>query len=69
MVKGQVDRLNSAFHLGGYNMILNFVKVEGISPDYMLERCLEARETVWRSILEIRKRFPDGIPLLDPIVN
>ena len=38
MVKGEADRLDSAFHLG-YNMVLNLMKVEGISPEYMLERC------------------------------
>ncbi|KAF9511630.1 hypothetical protein BS47DRAFT_1372965 [Hydnum rufescens UP504] len=38
MVKGEADRLDSAFHLG-YNMILNLMRVEGISPEYMLERC------------------------------
>ncbi|MCO5602887.1 hypothetical protein L7F22_057026 [Adiantum nelumboides] len=38
MVKGEADRLNSAFHLG-YNMVLNLMRVEGISPEYMLERC------------------------------
>ncbi|KAF8958427.1 rRNA-processing arch domain-containing protein [Flammula alnicola] len=38
MVKGEADRLDSAFHLG-YNMILNLMKVEGISPEFMLERC------------------------------
>ncbi|KAH0583065.1 hypothetical protein J132_04677 [Termitomyces sp. J132] len=38
MVKGEPDRLNSAFHLG-YNMILNLMKVEGVSPEYMLQRC------------------------------
>lgn len=38
MVKGAADRLDSAFHLG-YNMILNLMKVEGISPEFMLERC------------------------------
>ncbi|KAG6376688.1 ATP-dependent RNA helicase [Boletus reticuloceps] len=38
MVKGEADRLDSAFHLG-YNMILNLLKVETISPEYMLERC------------------------------
>ncbi|WFD33399.1 RNA helicase [Malassezia cuniculi] len=38
MVKGEADRLNSAFHLG-YNMILNLMRVEGISPEFMLERC------------------------------
>jgi len=25
------------------------------------------RETVWKSILEVQRRTPDGIPLLDPI--
>ena len=38
IVRGQQDRLNSAFHLG-YNMILNLMRVEGISPEFMLERC------------------------------
>lgn len=38
MVKGVADRLDSSFHLG-YNMILNLLRVEGISPEYMLERC------------------------------
>lgn len=38
MIKGEADRLDSAFHLG-YNMILNLMKVEGISPEFMLERC------------------------------
>jgi ATP-dependent RNA helicase DOB1 len=28
-----------------------------------------ARETVWKSILEVQRRSPDGIPLLDPIEN
>ncbi|KAK6454345.1 dead-box family helicase required for mRNA export from nucleus [Scheffersomyces xylosifermentans] len=37
MVKGQADRLDSAFHLG-YNMILNLMRVEGISPEFMLEQ-------------------------------
>lgn len=38
IVKGEQDRLNSAFYLG-YNMILNLMRVEGISPEYMLEKC------------------------------
>lgn len=38
MVKGEADRLDSAFHLT-YNMIVNLLRVEGISPEYMLERC------------------------------
>ncbi|KAF5390934.1 hypothetical protein D9757_003924 [Collybiopsis confluens] len=38
MIKGEADRLDSAFHIG-YNMVLNLIKVEGISPEFMLERC------------------------------
>ncbi|RKP26080.1 rRNA-processing arch domain-containing protein [Syncephalis pseudoplumigaleata] len=38
MVKGEADRLNSAFRLS-YNMILNLMRVEEISPEFMLERC------------------------------
>ena len=38
IVRGEQDKLNSAFYLG-YNMILNLLRVEGISPEYMLERC------------------------------
>ncbi|ANB11452.1 ATP-dependent RNA helicase MTR4 [Sugiyamaella lignohabitans] len=38
MVKGEADRLDSAFHLT-YNMILNLLRVEGVSPEFMLERC------------------------------
>ncbi|KIY47752.1 antiviral helicase [Fistulina hepatica ATCC 64428] len=38
MVKGEADRLDSAFHLG-YNMIMNLMKIEAISPEYMLARC------------------------------
>lgn len=38
MVKGESDRMNSAFHLS-YNMVLNLLRVEGFSPEYMLEKC------------------------------
>lgn len=38
IVRGEQDKLNSEFRLG-YNMILNLMRVEGISPEYMLERC------------------------------
>lgn len=37
MLKGQPDALNSAFHLS-YNMILNLMRVEGVAPEYMLEK-------------------------------
>jgi ATP-dependent RNA helicase DOB1 len=32
-------------------------------------RPLSARETLWKSVLEVHKRFPDGLPMLDPIKN
>ncbi|CCC10839.1 unnamed protein product [Sordaria macrospora k-hell] len=38
IVVGNQDKLNSAFHLG-YNMVLNLLRIEAISPEYMLERC------------------------------
>ena len=38
IVRGEQDKLNSAFYLG-YNMILNLMRTEGISPEFMLERC------------------------------
>ncbi|CAG8439700.1 5850_t:CDS:10 [Funneliformis caledonium] len=37
MVKGEADHLRSAFHLK-YHMILNMSRIEGISPEYMLQR-------------------------------
>jgi ATP-dependent RNA helicase DOB1 len=38
IVRGEQDNLNSAFYLG-YNMILNLMRLEGISPEFMLEHC------------------------------
>ena len=32
-------------------------------------RSSQARETAWKTTLEVNKRFPDGIPLLDPVQN
>lgn len=37
IVKGQANPLNSAFHLT-YNMVLNLLRVEGINPEFMLQR-------------------------------
>ncbi|ODA78096.1 hypothetical protein RJ55_06699 [Drechmeria coniospora] len=44
IVTGQQDNLNSAFYLG-YNMILNLLRIEAISPEYMLERCFHQFQT------------------------
>ena len=32
-------------------------------------RPLSARETVWKSVQEVHRRFPEGIAMLDPIEN
>jgi ATP-dependent RNA helicase DOB1 len=32
-------------------------------------RQLQARETMWKSVLEVQRRFPNGITLLDPVEN
>ena len=37
IIKGQANPLNSAFHLT-YNMVLNLLRVEGINPEFMLQR-------------------------------
>ncbi|KIV99295.1 uncharacterized protein PV09_09062 [Verruconis gallopava] len=55
IVRGEQDKLNSAFYLG-YNMILNLMRVEGISPEYMLERCFyQFQNTASISSLEKRQ--------------
>ncbi|KAF5847045.1 hypothetical protein GGP41_003344 [Bipolaris sorokiniana] len=60
IVRGQQDNLNSAFHLG-YNMILNLMRVEGISPEFMLERCFyQFQSTAGVSNLEKHHDFGWG---------
>ena len=51
MVKGQADRLDSAFHLG-YNMIVNLMRVEGISPEFMLENSFSNFKTASVPVME-----------------
>jgi ATP-dependent RNA helicase DOB1 len=55
MVRGEQDNLNSKFHLG-YNMILNLMRVEGISPEFMLERCFLQFQTT-ASVSGLEKGF------------
>ncbi len=58
IVRGEQDKLNSAFYLG-YNMILNLMRVEGISPEFMLERCFyQFQNTASVSGIEKGKIFP-----------
>lgn len=38
VVIGEQERLNSAFYLS-YNMVLNLLRIEAVSPEFMLERC------------------------------
>ncbi|EPB65141.1 hypothetical protein ANCCEY_15796 [Ancylostoma ceylanicum] len=37
IIKGATDPLNSQFRLT-YNMVLNLLRVEGVNPEFMLER-------------------------------
>ena len=61
IVRGEQDKLNSAFYLG-YNMILNLMRVEGISPEFMLERCFyQFQNTASVSGLE-RGEHSDTLP-------
>lgn len=57
MVKGEADRLDSAFHLS-YNMIINLLRVEGISPEFMLERCFYQFQN-HEKIPELEKKFAE----------
>ncbi|KAJ5542173.1 hypothetical protein N7461_008176 [Penicillium sp. DV-2018c] len=57
IVRGEQDSLNSAFHLG-YNMILNLMRVEGISPEYMLERCFKQFQNTG-SVAGLEKQLAD----------
>ena len=61
IVRGEQDKLNSAFYLG-YNMILNLMRVEGISPEFMLERCFyQFQNTAGVSGLEKGKQITTGL--------
>ena len=69
MIKGEADRLDSAFHLG-YNMVLNLMKVEGISPEFMLERCFfQFQSNAGVPVLEdgelcIQRHLPDHVHMI-----
>lgn len=66
MVKGEADRLNSAFHLG-YNMVLNLMRVEGISPEFMLERCFFQFQSA-ASVPELENELREAKDAADAIV-
>jgi ATP-dependent RNA helicase DOB1 len=55
IVRGEQDKLNSAFYLG-YNMVLNLLRVEGISPEFMLERCFHQFQNL-ASVSELEKEL------------
>lgn len=64
MIQGQSDVLNSAFHITD-NMLLNQLRVEGISPERMLECCFlhfQSREDLPRLTLE-KNRLENRINL------
>ena len=68
--QGQPNPLNSAFHLT-YNMVMNLLRVEGINPEYMLEKSFfqfqsytaipELFESKWRLFPSLMYSF---VPIL-----
>lgn len=66
MVKGEADRLDSAFHLG-YNMILNLMRVEGISPEYMLERCFFQYQSA-ASVPELENEVEEATRVFEELI-
>lgn len=66
IVKGEQDKLNSAFYLG-YNMILNLMRVEGISPEFMLERCFfqfqnaASVSSIEKQLMELEQKRADAV--------
>lgn len=69
IVTGHQDRLNSAFYLG-YNMILNLLRIEAISPEFMLERCFHQFQnaasvpTLEKELMSLQQER-DGITIPD----
>ncbi|RMZ88338.1 hypothetical protein DV736_g4422, partial [Chaetothyriales sp. CBS 134916] len=55
IVRGEQDKLNSAFYLG-YNMVLNLLRVEGVSPVFMLERSFHQFQNI-ASVSDLEKEL------------
>lgn len=58
IIMGQPDQLNSAYHLS-YNMILNMLRVEGINPEYVLEKSFFQFQN-YSAIPNITERLKDA---------
>lgn len=58
MLTGGADNLTSAFHLS-YNMILNLLRVEDVSPEYLLDRSFFQFQNN-ASVPALEKRTPCG---------
>ncbi|KAI4837469.1 ATP-dependent RNA helicase MTR4 [Plasmodium brasilianum] len=59
---GEANRLVSQFHLG-YNMILNLLRIEGITPEFMIERSFiqyQMKKNLFQKILA-KKRVEEKI--------
>ncbi|EUD66288.1 hypothetical protein C922_03204 [Plasmodium inui San Antonio 1] len=59
---GEANRLLSQFHLG-YNMILNLLRIEGITPEFMIERSFiqyQMKKNLFQKIMA-KKRIEEKI--------
>lgn len=74
IVVGQQDNLNSAFHLG-YNMILNLLRIEAISPEFMLENCFYQFQNsasvagLEQDLADLRKKKDELVIPDEPIIK
>ena len=66
MMKGAADPLTSSFHLG-YNMLLNLMRVEETSPEYLMTRSFHQFQINRSAVRKPTSIFPHIHPYGHPI--
>ncbi|KAJ1497139.1 ATP-dependent RNA helicase mtr4 [Coelomomyces lativittatus] len=67
MVKGEANPLYSAFRLG-YNMLLNLIRVEGVSPEYLIQNSFRQFQNV-ALLVDSTTKLETKLELLRPSVS
>ncbi|VTZ66196.1 ATP-dependent RNA helicase, putative [Plasmodium chabaudi chabaudi] len=68
---GEANRLISQFHLG-YNMILNLLRIEGITPEFMIERSFiqyQMKKNLFEQIFASKKVEQKSQEILNILTN
>lgn len=68
---GEANRLVSQFHLG-YNMILNLLRIEGITPEFMIERSFiqyQMKKNLFEQIFASKKVEQKSQEILNILTN